>query len=301
MLPACPCVQRTGLCPPGRRAPSRPLSSPCGSPRFLVGWAVGTGRPDGAGGQEPRAWKSREACGRFTQHTGLPEGQLCSLAPGRLLLNTPQARPCIPLWVILPQGMARATTLSSEHPRGLGLRGSGAPRPQAPQSETQNDATLSCTPCGASSGCYDLSGSHRKRTPAKHLQSALECAIRKAAPSARARLQGEEAAVPRPEGHVGPGQEATSWALSSGSLLSRDPSRPASLSAPAAQPVASSRVWSPRMRYLHPSGASGQTGPSLLCLHQKPGWAALLCTRPSLCPSEKCPVLLSKAAPAPRV
>lgn len=190
MLPACPCVQRTGLCPPGRRAPSRPLSSPCGSPRFLVGWAVGTGRPDGAGGQEPRAWKSREACGRFTQHTGLPEGQLCSLAPGRLLLNTPQARPCIPLWVILPQGTARATTLSSEHPRGLGLRGSGAPRPQAPQSETQNDATLSCTPCGASSGCYDLSGSHRKRTPAKHLQSALECAIRKAAPSGQGMAAG---------------------------------------------------------------------------------------------------------------
>ena len=120
-------------------------------------------------------------------------------------------------------------------------------------------------------------------------------------PVARARLQGEEAAVPRPEGHVGPGQEATSRALSSGSLLSRDPSRPGSLSAPAAQPVASSRVWSPRMRYLHPSGASGQTGPSLLCLHQKPAWAALLCTRPSLCPSEKCPVLLSKAAPARRV
>ena len=39
-------------------------------------------------------------------------------------------------------------------------------------------------------------------------------------PVARAWLQGEEAAVPRPEGHVGPGQEATSWALSSGSLLS---------------------------------------------------------------------------------
>lgn len=36
------------------------------------------------------------------------------------------------------------------------------------------------------------------------------------------------------------------------------------------------RVQLPRMRYLHRSGASGQTDPGL-CLHQKPGWAARLC------------------------
>ena len=89
--------------PPGRRAPSRPLSSPWGYPCSLTGQAAGTGAWKGAKGTE-----AKRGVWLLHRHAGLPEGQLCSLAPCPLLLNSPEARPSIPLLVTAPRGRARA-------------------------------------------------------------------------------------------------------------------------------------------------------------------------------------------------
>ena len=114
-------------------------------------------------------------------------------------------------------------------------------------------------PCGASSGCYDLSGSHRKRTPAKHLQSALECAIRKAAPSGQGTAAGRGGGCSEARGAHWPraGSHEPGLVLWEPPLPRPQQARvslctlcPASGFLP--------RAWSPRMRYLHPSGASGQ-------------------------------------------
>lgn len=142
-----------------------------------------------------------------------------------------------------------------------------------------------------------MSGSHRRRNPAKYLQSALECAIRKTAPSGQGTAAGRGGSCSQARGTSV--QEAASRALSSGSLLSRDPGRRASLPAPFAQPVTSCRECSCR-------GCSiciilEHLGRQIsVCVYAKSQGGLPCCAWSSLRPSEKRPVLPSKEAPAQR-
>lgn len=142
-----------------------------------------------------------------------------------------------------------------------------------------------------------MSGSHRRRNPAKYLQSALECAIRKTAPSGQGTAAGRGGGCSQARGTSV--QEAVSRALSSGSLLSRDPSRHVSLPVPSAQLGTSCRECSCRGCGI--CIALEHLGRSIpVCVYVKSQGGLPCCARSSLRPSEKCPVLSSKEAPAQR-
>ena len=190
-----------------------------------------------------------------TPHPALGDGATrhgTSWAPGQSAGGAPAPG--------LAEGARRGPPLSSQSVPGASAPGGAEPRDLRLRTlKPKMTPLFPARPCGVPSGCYDLSGSHRRRTLARHLQSALECAIRKAAPS------GQGTAAGRGDGC----SEARGAGSRELGLVLREPPLPRPQQArvflhtlcPASGFLP--RVWSQRMRYLHPKGAPGQTDPSL--------------------------------------